>query len=259
MADCRVNIPIYYNYGEQGYISTNCQKLKKLQAGGKVFALAESQPTSVDRLIKGTCFVHDNSLISIIDMGATHSFIFVDCVRKLRIVPSTLCMEKVIFTPSIGSVTTSLVCLNCPLSVLGRYFGVDLICLPLGELDIILGMNWLEFNRIYINCFDKTLLFLTPEEEEWKKCVTTKELKVLLEDEGKVFALFSLLSVEGKKSISDLPVVCEFPEVFPEDISELPLEREIEFIIDLILGIRLISMVPYRMSASKLAELKSQL
>lgn len=103
----------------------------------------------------------------------------------------------------------------------------------------------------------KTLLFLTPEEEELVKYVTTKELRMLLEYEAKVFMMFVSLSVEGKTLISEFLVVCEFLEVFPNDISELPAEREFEFLIDLILGTRPVSMVPYRMSASELLELKS--
>ena len=51
----------------------------------------------------------------------------------------------------------------------------------------------------------------------------------------------------------------EFPEVFLEDVSELPPEREVEFTIDLIPGTSMVSMAPYRMSASELAELKKQL
>ena len=51
----------------------------------------------------------------------------------------------------------------------------------------------------------------------------------------------------------------EFPEVFPEDVSEFPPEREVEFAIDLVLGTSPVSMAPYRMSASELAELKKQL
>ena len=39
---------------------------------------------------------------------------------------------------------------------------MDLVCLPLEQLDIILGMNWLEFNQVHINCFAKTIIF--PEE-----------------------------------------------------------------------------------------------
>ena len=36
----------------------------------------------------------------------------------------------------------------------GKDFGVDLVCLPLDQLDVILGMNWLEYNHVFINCFD---------------------------------------------------------------------------------------------------------
>lgn len=159
-------------------------------------------------------------------MGATHSFIFVDCVEKLGLAPSTLGREMVIGTPSIGSITTSLVSLNCPLSIFGKEFGVDLICLPLRDLDIILGMDWLESNHVYINCYSMTPLFLTLEEEELVKYVATKELRMLLEDEAKVFAMFSSLYVEGKMSINEIPIVCEFPEVFPDDISAFPPERD---------------------------------
>lgn len=50
----------------------------------------------------------------------------------------------------------------------------------------------------------------------------------------------------------------EFSEVFPEDISALPLECKMEFCIDLVPGTSLMSMAPYRMSVSELGELKKQ-
>ena len=213
-------MPTCYNCGEQGHISTHCEKPKKQKADGKVFALVGTQSTSVDRSIQGTCFINGVPLIAIIDTGATHSFISVDCVKRLGIVPSTLDRRMTIETPSIGSVVTSLACLNCPLTIFDRDFGVDLICLPLSNLDVILGMNWLEFNRVYIDCFRKRLLFLTPEEEALANSLSTKELRVLLEEEANMFALFASLSVESKISIEELPVVKEFLEVFPDDITE---------------------------------------
>ena len=54
-------------------------------------------------------------------------------------------------------------------------------------------------------------------------------------------------------------MVCEFPEVFPDEIPDVPPEREVEFAIDLVPGTRPMSMAPYRMSASELSELKKQL
>ena len=58
---------------------------------------------------------------------------------------------------------------------------------------------------------------------------------------------------------ADLPIVSEFPDVFPDDISDLPPEREVEFAVDLVPGTSPVSMSPYRMSASELRELKKQL
>lgn len=56
-----------------------------------------------------------------------------------------------------------------------------------------------------------------------------------------------------------MSVVCELPDVFPEDIRNLPLEHEVEFSIHRVPGTRPMSMAPYRMYASKLDGIKSQL
>ena len=59
--------------------------------------------------------------------------------------------------------------------------------------------------------------------------------------------------------VDEIPVVREFPDVFPDDIAGLPLDREVEFTIDLIPGTESISIPPYRMASAELRELKAQL
>ncbi|KAA3470465.1 Retrotransposon protein [Gossypium australe] len=59
--------------------------------------------------------------------------------------------------------------------------------------------------------------------------------------------------------IESVSVVCEYPDVFPEEISGLPPVREVELAIDLVLGTGPISIAPYRMAPTELKELKSQL
>ena len=59
--------------------------------------------------------------------------------------------------------------------------------------------------------------------------------------------------------VDEIPVVREFPDVFPDDIAGLPPEREVEFTIDFIPGTELISIPPYRMAPAELRELKAQL
>jgi hypothetical protein len=70
----------------------------------------------------------------------------------------------VIDTPANGSVTTKLVCVNCPVTIYGIHFGMDLVFIPLSKQDVIFCMNWLEFNRVHINCCAKTVLFPRPKE-----------------------------------------------------------------------------------------------
>jgi len=51
----------------------------------------------------------------------------------------------------------------------------------------------------------------------------------------------------------------EFEEVFPEEVSVFPPSREVEFAIDLVLGVGLVSVTLYRMALTKLVELKKQI
>jgi hypothetical protein len=64
---------------------------------------------------------------------------------------------------------------------------------------------------------------------------------------------------QGNKSIEDVPVVQEYPDVFPEELPGMPPDRDIEFVIDLIPGTSPIAKRPYRMAAPELVELKKQL
>lgn len=59
--------------------------------------------------------------------------------------------------------------------------------------------------------------------------------------------------------VKEIPVVCEFPNVFSKEISGLPPVREIDFTIELVPKIAPISRAPYRMASAELRELKEQL
>ena len=120
-------------------------------------------------------------------------------------------------------------------------------------------MNWLEYNHIHINCFSKTVHSSSAEEESEVEFLSTKQLKQLERDEILMFSLMASLSIENQAVFDKLQVVCEFPEVFLDEIPDVPPKREVEFSIDLVLGRKPVSMAPYRMSASELAELKKQL
>ncbi|GJU62061.1 putative reverse transcriptase domain-containing protein [Tanacetum coccineum] len=62
-----------------------------------------------------------------------------------------------------------------------------------------------------------------------------------------------------KKRLEDIPIVKEFPEVFPKDLHGLPPVRQVEFQIDLIPGAALLARAPYRLAPSEMRELSNQL
>lgn len=99
-----------------------------------------------------------------IDTCANHSFISLEFLNKLQLKVSFMVGSMVIDTPTNGLVTTSPVHLNISMTIYRKDFRVDLICFPLSQVDVILGMNWLEFNHVSINCFNNTILFPEPEE-----------------------------------------------------------------------------------------------
>ncbi|XP_050914573.1 uncharacterized protein LOC127129431 [Lathyrus oleraceus] len=124
--------------------------------------------------------------------------------------------SMVIDTPTNGSVTTSWICLNFTLT--------------------IYGVKWLEFNRAHVNYFDKFVLFLEFEEGEDLMFMSANKMEEFLKNDAQVFITFSSLKVETKVVLGDLLVVCEFPEVFPDDINDLPPEHKFVFSIDLVPG-----------------------
>jgi len=64
---------------------------------------------------------------------------------------------------------------------------------------------------------------------------------------------------DAESSLVDIPVVREFPDVFPNEIPGMPPLREVEFCTDLIPRAVPISRAPYRMAPTELKELKTQL
>jgi hypothetical protein len=59
--------------------------------------------------------------------------------------------------------------------------------------------------------------------------------------------------------LDEIPVVCEYPDVFPDELSGMPPDRDVEIVIVLQPGTAPISKWPYRMPPKELAELKNQL
>ena len=73
------------------------------------------------------------------------------------------------------------------------------------------------------------------------------------------YVAYVIDTVKARPSVSDIPTVSDFLDMFPKELSELPPQREIEFTIDVVPGATPASVTSYRMAPTKLRELKLQL
>ncbi|KAL2230914.1 UNVERIFIED_CONTAM: Transposon Ty3-G Gag-Pol polyprotein [Sesamum indicum] len=158
---------------------------------------------------------------------------------------------------------------SCPIVVEGVTLYADLVVIDLRKFDVILGIDWLASKHALVDCQTKEVMV---EVNGQMKTVIVWERKVIpncLISNVTAFNLIKegceayLASVHDTMKVSpgvlDVPVVREFPDVFPDELPGLPPHREVDFEIDTIPGVVPISIAPYRMAPSELKELKKQL
>ena len=131
----------------------------KPRAAGRVFAISRAEASQSGSLVKGICFILGTQLSVLFDSRANHFFIYVDCVKKLKLSVCELDVELVVSTPIKGIIIISSVCTKCPVIIDGRKYKINMICIHMKDLEVILGMNWLSANHILIDCGEKKLIF----------------------------------------------------------------------------------------------------
>ena len=87
----------------------------------------------------------------------------------------------------------------------GRIFLIDLICLPLSQIDVIFGMDWLSSNHVLLNCFDKSVVFDDSRVSEDMMFISANQVVTSLKEDAQVYMILSSLEVETKVSMCDLP------------------------------------------------------
>ncbi|XP_027341023.1 uncharacterized protein LOC113854297 [Abrus precatorius] len=194
----------------------------KPKAHGKVFAMSGKEASHSDIVIGGTCIIRDTLLSVVFDSSASHSFISTSCVEQLRLPTIALPFDLSVHTPSNDPVITAKACWDCPISIDGRNFVVNLFCLPLKGLEVILGLDWLSDNHVIIDCCRKTIVFRDFEHDnsEQLRIQSANYEDVTLKEEVRGLVM-CLLVEEKEEKLDDLPVVRKFPDVFPDDISGL--------------------------------------
>ncbi|KAJ0786356.1 putative nucleotidyltransferase, Ribonuclease H [Helianthus annuus] len=159
--------------------------------------------------------------------------------------------------------------MGCKLDLLGQVFDIDLLPVTLGSFDIVVGMDWLSKYQAEILCKEKVVRIPLASGEmlsvQGHRSGATvgiisamKALSCLRKGYPSLLALVTDSRTDERK-LEDLPVVREFPDVFPEELPGLPPHRQVEFQIELQPGAAPIARAPYRLAPGELQELSNQL
>ena len=157
------------------------------------------------------------------------------------------------------------ICRGCELEISGTLLTMVLRIMDMSEFEVILRMDWLIAYRVVIDC---ERMRVTAYTQDGTRVVfqgdkhdifpqTVYESKC----QGQLAGWLASLTLEDEmRPYLDLPrVVCEFVDVFPEELPGLPPHRDVDFGIELHPGISPISMTPHRMEPVELQELRVQL
>ncbi|XP_038991987.1 uncharacterized protein LOC120115328 [Hibiscus syriacus] len=158
---------------------------------------------------------------------------------------------------------------GCPIEIYMEIFLVDLMDLSLEEFDLILGMDWLDEHQLNIDCDTKRVVLKTLYNVRivmiGEQCgfliniILALVVKRMIKKGSKAFIAYILVTRGSRSEIERIQTVKGFPDVFPEELLSLPLDREFEFEIEVYSGSTPVSMASYHIAPKELKELKVQL
>jgi hypothetical protein len=131
-------------------------------------------------------------------------------------------------------------------------FVANLIVLESKGIDVIHGMDWLSKYKVLNDCAKKSVKLTTPDGKELEFIA---ELVVTAKGVANHAKVNQLDASQG----SEVPVVNEFPDVFPEELPGVPLDRDIELVIELKPATALIYKTPFRMTTLELPKLNEHI
>jgi hypothetical protein len=268
-----------YNCGDPNHYKSECPKLRTTQAPqpgrGRAFALTAAQAQATADVINGTFLINDQYASILFDSGADKSFVSLK-FEHLLATPRTKLDTSLNIELASGSIEClSEIIRNCSLDLNDNIFSIDLIPMKLGSFDAIIGMDWLSKNRAEIICVDKSIRIPINETQTLTiygetpikslKLITCAQARKLLRPRKDhllpypAFLAYIVDKSKEEKRIDDIPVIRDFPEVFPDDVKGLPPQRQVEFRIDLVPTANPVAKSPYRLAPREMQELSSQL
>ncbi|KAI3667584.1 hypothetical protein L6452_42650 [Arctium lappa] len=283
--ECSIQGSVCFECGEPGHMKRFCPKLVGGNGGNSVGSTArvEQTPRAPSRafwmsaeeaketadVVSGTFLVNSLPARVLFDSGATCSFVS-DTFCKRFTIPISVLSDALVVEIANGDQVVIRDCFcNCTIEIDGNLFGVDLLPMAIGGFDVVIGIDWLVRNKADIFCSKK--MIQVPLEgskvviingKKGKGCnpiISSLKARKFLAKGYPSYLAFMVDATKEKKTVENVKVVRDFPDVFPEDLPGLPPERQVEFQISLSPGAAPIARAPYRLAPTEMKEMMMQL
>ena len=231
--------------------------------------MGQDEAVADPTVVTGT-FLLDNSYACILfDSGAERSFVSHDFKGLLKPLPQSLSEPFIVEMANGKTEGTKEIYLKCTLTLNDNPFPINLMLVSIKSFDVIFGMDWLSSHHADILCYNKavrlnlptgeTFLVLGDKPSTTLRIISSIQAQKCLRKECHAFLAHVVDVKREVQDVKNVPDVCDFPDVFPEDLPGIPPARQVEFRIDLVPGATPVAKAPYRLAPAEMQELSSQL
>ncbi|GJY38352.1 putative reverse transcriptase domain-containing protein [Tanacetum coccineum] len=228
-----------YDCKEQGNTRNQCPKKVKQEEMGEVrsqaYAIKDAEPQGPN-VVTGTFLLNNRYASVLFYSGSARSFMNTRFSSMLDIDPVKINASYEVELADGRVVSKNTVLKGCTLNLVNHHFEIDLIPIETGMFDVIIGMDWLVKRDAIIVCGEKVVRIpygnktLTVESDKGMsrlKVISCIKARKYIERGCHLFLAHVTEKKPKEKRLEDMPVICNFPEVFPDDLPGLPPSREL--------------------------------
>ena len=195
---------------------------------GRVYAITPPAESTDQPVIQGTFLLSRLRARVLFDSGASHSFISASVVMELGLKVEALEEPLYVSSPLGIRVRIGMIRRGCKLEISGILLTVDLRVMDMSKFDVILGLDWLTAYRVVIDCERRRVTAYT---QDGTHVVFQGDKHDILPQtvyesrcQGQLAGWLASLTLEDEvRPDLDLPrVVCEYEDVFPDELPRLP-------------------------------------
>ena len=202
------------------------------RARARAYVMKAMEDKDAPDVIVGKFSIFETNVYALIDPGSTHSYVCTS-IPSLSSLPKSETEYDILVTNPLGhSVIVNRVYRDFPIRTREYEFPRDLIELSFREFYVILGMHWLSRHQMVVDCRMKRVTLRTPSGEEvtfigersnpLSNIISATTARTMVRKGCEAYLAYVIDTKRAKSSLLDIPTVCDYRDVFPEELLRLP-------------------------------------